>query len=1018
MDRQIPLLMGVSNSILENVIFCHQEESLWPFSDQANLKKIFDEIFETTKYTKALVELRGIKKKYNKFAKEYKHEMEVLEKDFEHYKKLKEKQTKCDSEMKKYELETEAMFEKIKEIQRDLEKNDKLEATLNLHEKDAMMNQLALTNLLNEYNSICKSMEVDDIDDPSLSNTDDSQRKQDEIIQKKEIEKKAVMESLIALKDSLNIIRIEKGNMQGNMKSKQDRFNHSNNELIQNLTKIFNAIGDEIEDTYNLINQIKSKNGLAAFSLIENVIENFKIKRYIVIEKYDKISKEFNDDLDSKEKELNIFKAQLELQVQNLKVYENKLQRLKSEEVSNESSKTQIEQIQRELEMINYELKIHGIDTKSWEDSNGNYSTPKKIRKATDELEQLCKNKNSIRKNYDEVEAEIESKKPILKILEKIEELSNRKSENVKIIESKTLAIKDYLERVSGVKHNTFNLDRSLSEVIDSTNKHIDKLGKEKESLAQKILSSASIIEQMNISLEDLVIKRENLCSKAKELAITQLEIELDEDKDLTECFPESLINQKFEDLCKERSWLKSEVQSLESWFEIVYNSWCESKNWFVWSKKLKKQEFDSIKTHLDEFVKNYSDDEEKTGDASEVDSKLKALIKIEFIINELITLTDKEIITIKEQIEELSQPILPAVLDQKESEITEEKEKLNKYIQMKYELSSLVNIEWEISKIDSQIQDLEETRRRSGDEGYTHEEERELIEKVSKLKKEYIRLEDEYEDKRIERENIQKIITDLQFKANELKEQRLKITQNWASLVETVNIINSTEAEIVSLKREICERQDCIEIAQKEIDELKNNKEDKMKEIIAQKAEVDEKWDSIAEHYIDCGRIKKTIINDKIDTDEIYSLQTQINDVIKKEQSYVTEIEATEQKIEQIKKTLTDLLNGDKRVELFRRGKKLKSDIVEVKEKIKKFRQYDEQIKDVKETKSRLNLTYTELKDRYNRACGYKVRLLDDCKVTEMEIRNPKYKDITRNLMDKEVRHTLAKLVAQEVSE
>jgi DNA repair protein RAD50 len=50
--------MGVSNAILENVIFCHQEESLWPFSDQANLKKIFDEIFDTTKYTKALNEMR------------------------------------------------------------------------------------------------------------------------------------------------------------------------------------------------------------------------------------------------------------------------------------------------------------------------------------------------------------------------------------------------------------------------------------------------------------------------------------------------------------------------------------------------------------------------------------------------------------------------------------------------------------------------------------------------------------------------------------------------------------------------------------------------------------------------------------------------------------------------------------------------------------------------------------------------------------------------------------------------
>ena len=72
MDKSVPLLMGVSNAILENVIFCHQEESLWPFSDQANLKKIFDEIFDTTKYTKALTEMRAVAKKYSKYAKEFK----------------------------------------------------------------------------------------------------------------------------------------------------------------------------------------------------------------------------------------------------------------------------------------------------------------------------------------------------------------------------------------------------------------------------------------------------------------------------------------------------------------------------------------------------------------------------------------------------------------------------------------------------------------------------------------------------------------------------------------------------------------------------------------------------------------------------------------------------------------------------------------------------------------------------------------------------------------------------------
>lgn len=50
MDEEVPLLLGVSRSILENVIFCHQEESNWPLSEPAALKKKFDDIFEATKY--------------------------------------------------------------------------------------------------------------------------------------------------------------------------------------------------------------------------------------------------------------------------------------------------------------------------------------------------------------------------------------------------------------------------------------------------------------------------------------------------------------------------------------------------------------------------------------------------------------------------------------------------------------------------------------------------------------------------------------------------------------------------------------------------------------------------------------------------------------------------------------------------------------------------------------------------------------------------------------------------------
>ncbi|CAO2657870.1 Nn.00g071300.m01.CDS01 [Neocucurbitaria sp. VM-36] len=65
LDQIIPQYLGVSKAILENVIFCHQEDSLWPLSDPSTLKKKFDEIFEAMKYTKAIDNIKMIRKNQN-----------------------------------------------------------------------------------------------------------------------------------------------------------------------------------------------------------------------------------------------------------------------------------------------------------------------------------------------------------------------------------------------------------------------------------------------------------------------------------------------------------------------------------------------------------------------------------------------------------------------------------------------------------------------------------------------------------------------------------------------------------------------------------------------------------------------------------------------------------------------------------------------------------------------------------------------------------------------------------------
>ena len=63
LDLLMPQNLGVSKAILDSVIFCHQDESLWPLSEPASLKKKFDEIFEALKYTKAIDNIKQLRKK-------------------------------------------------------------------------------------------------------------------------------------------------------------------------------------------------------------------------------------------------------------------------------------------------------------------------------------------------------------------------------------------------------------------------------------------------------------------------------------------------------------------------------------------------------------------------------------------------------------------------------------------------------------------------------------------------------------------------------------------------------------------------------------------------------------------------------------------------------------------------------------------------------------------------------------------------------------------------------------------
>ncbi|KAI8370966.1 DNA repair protein Rad50, partial [Blakeslea trispora] len=88
MDAELPLHLGVPKAILDNVIFCHQEESNWPLSESSVLKKKFDDIFSSKRYQVAIDNIKDIRKEASLNIKLGNVRLEALKSDAEKAKRI------------------------------------------------------------------------------------------------------------------------------------------------------------------------------------------------------------------------------------------------------------------------------------------------------------------------------------------------------------------------------------------------------------------------------------------------------------------------------------------------------------------------------------------------------------------------------------------------------------------------------------------------------------------------------------------------------------------------------------------------------------------------------------------------------------------------------------------------------------------------------------------------------------------------------------------------------------------
>ncbi|XP_076807114.1 DNA repair protein RAD50-like isoform X2 [Clavelina lepadiformis] len=103
LDLEMVTSLGVSEAVLNHVVFCHQEDSTWPLGTGKTVKEKFDEIFAATRYMKALEEIRNIEKSQKIEVDREKAKLEFFvnnrDKSIEIANKLKEAEKEAKEEM-------------------------------------------------------------------------------------------------------------------------------------------------------------------------------------------------------------------------------------------------------------------------------------------------------------------------------------------------------------------------------------------------------------------------------------------------------------------------------------------------------------------------------------------------------------------------------------------------------------------------------------------------------------------------------------------------------------------------------------------------------------------------------------------------------------------------------------------------------------------------------------------------------------------------------------------------------
>ncbi|KAK1343280.1 hypothetical protein QTO34_016058 [Cnephaeus nilssonii] len=418
-DREMISSLGVSKAVLNNVIFCHQEDSNWPLSEGKALKQKFDEIFSATRYIKALETLRQVRQTQGQKVKECQTELKYLKQNKEKACEIRDQITSKEAQLtsskeivKSYENELDplkvsreeawlswalkngkikstdwkAFYNRLKEIEYNLSKIMKLDNEIKALESRKKQMEKDNSELEQKMEKVFQGTD-EQLNDLYLNHQRTIREKERKLVDCQRELEKLNKESRLLNQEKSELL-VEQGRLQQQADRHQENI-RARDSLIQSLASQLELDGFEhgpfserqIKNFHKLVRERQEKEEETASQLMNDFAEKETLKQ----KQIDEI----------RDKKIGLGRI-IELKSEILSKKQNELKNVKYELQQLEGSSDRIHELDQELTKAEHELskaeKNSNVDTLKTEVislQNEKADLDRTLRKLDQEMEQL-----------------------------------------------------------------------------------------------------------------------------------------------------------------------------------------------------------------------------------------------------------------------------------------------------------------------------------------------------------------------------------------------------------------------------------------------------------------------------------------------------------------------------------------------------------------------------------------------------------------------------------------------------